>query len=235
MQDLEPALSRAGLHPKIYGGDLGWGPNTDYASASAIGRAGSDLAGLAWHCYYGSPGVMGRFHNADPRLDEIVDECSPGLISPTPMSEIVISSVREWASTVSLWNLALDPTGGPAELPNHGCEGCVGLAMIDPATGAVSLNRAYYQLGQASAFVVPGAQRISAPHFVSYVYPHAGVNVVTPGLDDVAFRNPDGSLALLAYNNADGADPVRRSLDGRASLRYELPAGATVTLVWNRP
>ena len=234
VQDLKPALGRAGLRTKIYAGDLGWGPNTDYVSSSAFGRAGSDLAGLAWHCYYGSPGSMGEFHRLAPRLDEIVDECSPGLISPTPMSEIVISSLREWASTVSLWNLALDPTGGPAELPNHGCEGCVGLAVIDPQTGAVSLNRAYYQLGQASAFVLPGAQRISAGHFVSYVYPRSGVNVVTPGLDDVAFRNSDGSIALVAYNNGKGPIQFGVRWRGRA-FSYELPAMATVTFVWNRP
>ncbi|HZE07050.1 MAG TPA: hypothetical protein VE127_17610, partial [Solirubrobacteraceae bacterium] len=179
--DLMPALRRAGRHPRIYGGDLGWGPTTAYAQASLDRPGARSLAGLAWHCYYGSPAVMSRFHRLAPRLEQIVDECSPG-ISPTPISEIVISSLRNWASTVMLWNLALDPTGGPAELPNHGCKGCRGLATIDPATGRVSLNLSYYELGQASAFVAPGARRIAAPHFVRYAYPRSGVNVVTPGL-----------------------------------------------------
>src|SRR5262249_31977673 len=153
---LRPALAKAKLNPKIYGGDLGWGPTTDYDRATVRPTAKRVLAGLGWHCYFGSPGVMGPFHRTGPTLDQIVDECSPGL-TPTPISEIVISSLRSWASAVALWNLALDPTGGPAQLPNHGCKGCRGMATINPKTGTVALNRSYYELGQASAFVSPGA------------------------------------------------------------------------------
>ena len=64
-------------------------------------------------------------------------------------------------------------------------------------------------------------------------HPHAGVNVVTPGLDDVAFRNPDGSLVLVAYDNA--SVPVRFAVRWRGrALVYGLTPGAMVTLVWNR-
>ena len=91
---------------------------------------------------------MSEFRQADPNLDEIVDECSPGGPSPTPTSEVVISSLRDWASTVSLWNAVLDPTGGPVEAPNHGCPGCIGLATVSPGSGSVSFTPAFYQLGQ---------------------------------------------------------------------------------------
>jgi glucosylceramidase len=233
--DLEPALAAAGLHPKVYGGDLGWGPNTRaYMRTDVLGPASRALTGISWHCYFGAPGVMDALRQAAPRLEQIVDECSPGLITPTPTSEIVIASLRNWASTVALWNLALDPHGGPVQVPNHGCPGCVGLARIDERSGAVAETRAYYQLGQASAFIAPGAQRIASTHFVSYVYPRAGVNVVTPGLDDVAVRNPDGSIVLVAYDNAPSA--VHFAVRWRArELSYALQPGAMVTLVWNRP
>jgi glucosylceramidase len=234
VRDLGPALSRAGLHPKVYGSDLGWGPTTTaFATTAVFGRAGTTLNGIAWHCYFGNPGVMSVFRQAAPRLDQIVDECSPGGITPTPTSEIVIASMRDWASTVALWNLALDPRGGPVQVPNTGCPGCVGLATIDEATGSVVLRRSYYQLGQASAFVSPGAQRIKSGHFVSYVYPRSGVNVVTPGLDDVAFKNPDGSIVLVAYNNSSAPVPFAVAWSGR-SFSYALPAQATVTFVWKR-
>jgi len=233
-QDLEPALNAAGLHTRIYGGDLGWGPHSNgYMSTDMSGAAGTALSGLSWHCYYGAPGVMSQFRQADPRLDEIVDECSPGLITPTPTPEIVIASLRDWASTVALWNLALDPDGGPVQPPNHGCPGCEGLAQINERTGSVSLTPAYYQLGQASAFVARGAQRIASNHFVAYVYPRPGVNVVTPGLDDVAFRNPDGSVVLVAYDNA--TSPVHFAVRWRGrALSYALAPGEMVTLMWNR-
>jgi glucosylceramidase len=233
-QDLRPALASVRLHPKIYGGDLGWGPNsTGYMDSSVFGKAGGALAGLSWHCYFGAPGVMSELRHQEPRLDQIVDECSPGGITPTPIPEIVIASMREWASTVALWNLALDKSGGPVQQPNHGCPGCAGLATIDPHAGTVSLTGSYYELGQASAFVDPGARRVASTHFVSYTYPGRGVNVVTPGLDDVAFRNPDGSLVLLAYDNSP--TPARFAVVWRGrALSYTLARGAMVTLVWNR-
>jgi glucosylceramidase len=232
--ELAPALAAAGLHPKLYGGDLGWGPNHGaYMSTDISGAAGSALSGIAWHCYFGAPGVMSALRQSAPRLDEIVDECSPGRITPTPTPEIVIGSLRSWASTVALWNLALDPDGGPVQPPNHGCPGCIGLARVDERSGAVSLTPAYYQLGQASTFIARGARRIAATHFVSYVYPRPGVNVVTPGLDDVAVRNPDGSIVLIAYDNARVAVRFAVRWRGR-ELHYALQPGATATFVWNR-
>lgn len=234
LEDLEPSLAAARLAPQLYGGDLGWGPDSNaFMSGSIFGTAGRFLSGISWHCYYGAPGVMNAFRQAAPRLVQIVDECSPGGTSPTPTSENVIASLRDWASTVALWNVALDPTGGPVQIPNHGCPGCVGLATIDARHGTYGFTRSYYQLGQASAFIAPGAQRIASPHFVSYVYPHKGVNVVTPGLDDVAVRNPDGSIALIAYDNA--TVPIRFAIAWRGrALAYELTPGAMATFVWNR-
>ena len=231
---LKPALARANLSPKLYAGDLGWGPDSNPAVTTAIfGATIHSVTGISWHCYYGTPGVMNEFRQAAPRLDEIVDECSPGGITPTPTPEIAISSMRDWASTVALWNLALDPKGGPVQAPNQGCPGCVGLATIDERSGGVWLTRSYYQLGQVSAFVSPGAQRIASNHFVSYVYPHRGLNVVSTGLDDVAFRNPDGSLVLVAYNNARKPIPFAVSWRHK-TFNYDLPAEGTVTFVWRR-
>ncbi len=231
-QDLVPALSMARLHPKLYGGDWGWGTALRRDEAALTGTAANQLAGVAWHCYFGSPDVMNAIHSQRPQLDQIVDECSPG-ISAIPISEVVISSLRDWASTVALWNLALDPTGGPVQAPNHGCPGCSGLVTINEKSGAVTFNRAYYQLGQASAFVQPGAQRIESGHFVSYTYRKPGVNFVSAGLDDVAFANPDGTRALIAYNN--GKQATLFAVDWHGSyFEYTLPAAATVTFEWDR-
>jgi glucosylceramidase len=232
--DLRPALLKAGLHPEVYGDDFGWSPHGEaYAGAIASSRAASALTGISWHCYFGSPYVINTVRRLAPRLDQIVDECSPG-ITPIPTSEVVIATLRNWASTVALWNVALDPQGGPVQAPNTGCRSCAGLVTIDERTGAVSANLNYFQLGQASAFVQPGAQRIASGHFVSYVYRRPGVNFVTPGLDDVALRNPDRSVVLVAYNNS--AAPVSFAVQWhRLWLRYTLPAAATVTFVWDRP
>jgi glucosylceramidase len=57
--------------------------------------------------------------------------------------------------------------------------------------------------------------------------------VVSPGLDDVALRNPNGSLVLIAYDGS--AAPIRFGVAWRGrAFSYTLAAGATVTFVWNR-
>jgi glucosylceramidase len=231
-RDLEPALARAGAHPQIDGGDLGWNPNS--APYMRTVTASRTLGGLAWHCYYGLPTVMAAFHAAYPRLTQTVDECSPGGPSPTPTAEVLISSLREWAAVVMLWNLALDPNGGPVQPPNHGCPRCVGLATVDEHAGTATLSRSAYQLGQVSAFVQPGAQRIASNTFVSYDDPHAYASYVTPGLDDVALRNPDGSIVLIAYNS--GAASATFAVRWRArAFTATLAPGAMTTFVWNQP
>jgi glucosylceramidase len=176
---------------------------------------------------------MTALHSQAPRLDAIVDECSPG-ISAIPTSEVVIGSLRNWASTVALWNLALDPNGGPVQAPNTGCPRCYGLATIYPQSGVYRLALPYFQLGQASRFVQPGARRVSSNTFVTYDYTRPGVNFVSAGLDDVALVNPDGSRVLLAYDNAQ--EPVRFAVGWHGVyFSYTLAAGAMATFVWDRP
>jgi O-glycosyl hydrolase len=228
---LVPALRQAGLHPKIYGHDYGWSAQSAaYADAIATGPAAGGLSGIAWHCYFGGPGVMNALHRLAPRLDEIVDECSPGLI-PFSVSELVILAMRNWSSLVALWNLALDPHGGPVQPPNHGCPSCSGMVTVDPRSHTVRFTQAFFQLAQASEFVEPGAQRIKSNTFVTYSYPGPGVNVASPGLDDVALVNPDASHVLIAYDNAARAITFAVKWRGRA-FTYTLAPGATATFVW---
>ncbi len=228
-QDLEPALARAQAHLKLYGEDYGWGTSL-LAEEAISGPARQALSGLAWHCYFGSPDVMASLHQQAPQYDEIVDECSPG-ISAIPTSEVVISSLRDWASTVALWNLALDPDGGPVQQPNTGCYGCYGLVTINEKPAPPVFTRAFYQLGQASRFVDPGAQRVASNNFVTYTYVKPRVNFIAAGLDDVAFVNPDGTRVLIAYNNA--SQPITFAVAWHdLSFTYTLPAGAMVTFDW---
>jgi len=230
-QYLQPALRAAHVQARIYGGDTAW-QNPSYPEALLSSPARSSIAGIAWHCYSGIPYVISRAHAAAPGLDHIVTECSPG-ISPYTVPEVVIGSMRNWATTVALWNLALDPAGGPVEPPDTGCHGCTGLVTINERTHTVGYNLAYYQLGQLGRFVHPGASRIDTNHFVSYYHLASGANGASSGLDDAAFVNPDGSRVLLAYNNSGAAITFAVTWDGR-SFTYTLPAGATVTFAWNR-
>lgn len=228
---LAPALRRAGLRTGIYGYDEGWDADkVRFAVRLARSRAAADLAGLASHCYFGAPTVMSTLHHDNPRLIQIVSECSPG-ITPYSTSELEIAATRNWASAVALWNLALDPSGGPVQSPNAGCPACTGVVTINPVSQTVTRTIDYYELGQLSKFVSPGAVRIATDHFVSYRYAPATGSIASPGLDDVAFRNPNGTDALLAYNGA--SVPVNFAVEAQGSYAtYGLAPNATATLIW---
>src|SRR5690348_10908258 len=226
-QYLEPALRAAHLDTKIYGLDRG--ALLYYARSLALGAARDDLAGIAWHCY-GGPSYMNVLHALAPTLDQIVSECSPGII-PYTAAEALISSFRNWASAAALWNLALDPAGGPVQRPNVGCPGCTGVVTISEQTHAVSYGLNYYQLGQIGKFVTPGAVRIASNALVSDFRTPAGAYGVTPGLDDVAFRNPDGTIVLVTYNNSGSWIRFAVTASGRW-FGVAIPPGAMTTFAW---
>jgi glucosylceramidase len=197
------------------------------------GPAAPSLAGMAWHCYFGVPTNMSLFHQVFPGADQIVDECSPE-IRPLYTAEFLIASLRNWASTVALWNLALDPQGGPVQLPNTGCSRCNGVITVNEHTHTARFDKKFFQLGQVSKFVAPGAFRIDSPSFVTYTATSRGFASASPGLDDVAFVNPDGSKVLVAHNNTPATAAFTVQTRGRY-FSYRLPGWAMATFVWDRP
>ena len=216
---LGPALANAKLQPKILAGDLSYGFNSYTDTVLSNGGASPYIAGTAWHCYQGDPSVMTQEHDAYPGKDVYDTECSTGSagIAPVNASEYIIRGSQNWAKASVLWNIALDPNSGP--VVGTGCTGCTGLVSIDESTGNITYLDNYYQLGQASKFVAPGAYHIASNTF------GAG------SVEDVAFKNPDGSKALLAYNSSSSSQTFK-VLWGNEAFTYTLPAGATATFTW---
>jgi O-glycosyl hydrolase len=218
-QDLAPALGAAGLHPTIFGDD-----DTELSDAQALlsGPAAPTLGGIAFHCYQGM-GQMTSLHDEYPSEPIVLSECSPGIIPYAP-AEVPIDATRNWASGVQLWNLALDTSGGPYGAA-MGCPGCTGVVTVNTQTHTPSFGLNYYEYGQTSKFVQPGAVRIYSTRLVS------DGDGVTPGVDDVAFVNPDGSKVLVAYNSR--ARAARLAVDWRGRyVNWTLPGKGTVTLIW---
>jgi glucosylceramidase len=230
--DLAPELRAAGLSTRIYGLDWSW----KYAPiAQALVRdrpVRRALAGIAWHCYVGNPSVMDALHRELSGGDQMETECSGGS-DPAPTAELLIASFRNWASAVLLWNLALDPAGGPVEPPDYGCPKCTGVVTINPRTHTIRYNLDYYQLGQFSRFVHPGAQRIASNTFVAdqVAKQHPRVSYVMPGLDDVAFQNPDQTDALLVHDNTSHTIRFAVRWEDRSFIAT-LPAEGTATFTW---
>jgi glucosylceramidase len=124
--------------------------------------------------------------------------------------------------------LALDPAGGPVQPTGRRCPGCRGLVIVDETTHRAHPGPTYYQLGQVSKFVAPGAVRIGANTFVTDETLPNGFYHPTVGLDAVAFVNPDGENVLVTYNSSRG--PIRFALSWhRHALLYRQPTGATTT------
>jgi glucosylceramidase len=222
---LAPALQAAGLTTSVYALDgSGLAGGEDMLS----GPARNSVAGLAWHCYAGLQ-QMSVLHALDPSASLIMDECSPGVVS-YPTTETVIASARNYAQAVELWNLALDPSGGPKQF-TLGCYACGGLVTVQESTGAAALNLNYYQLGQVSKFVQRGAVRIASDRWVSDFSNPNDIYGVTQGLDNVAFLNPDGSKVLVAYDNATRPVRFQVAWQGRAFV-YVLAPRTTATFTW---
>ncbi len=173
-QNLAPALAAAHLSPKVYGSDTSW-QLENYADSLAASPARSSLGRDRLALLRRDPdGDEQPARARRPSLDQIVTECAPNL-GHYAVPEIAIGAMRNWASEVTLWNIATDPAGGPVEAPNSGCHGCRGLVTINESTHRVTFNPDYYELGQIGAFLQSGAWRISSNNFVSLPPPAVGV------------------------------------------------------------
>ncbi|HTZ44430.1 MAG TPA: glycoside hydrolase family 30 beta sandwich domain-containing protein [Jatrophihabitans sp.] len=223
-QFVRPALDAAGLR------GIGlWALDDDYDRVADADRIVHDagvrqaIAGVAFHCYRGSISAMADFHRRNPGLPLAISECTGGDWSPNfganlryDVQSLLIDGIRAGASWVTKWNVALDPHGGPT---NGGCTDCRGVVTIDPVSHQVTYNEAYFALGHLGRFVTPGA-------YVLSVSGDSG-----SGVQAVAFGNPDGSHALLAFNAGAAGNSFTVTDSGR-TFRASLPAGAVATFTW---
>jgi glucosylceramidase len=245
IQALGPKLKAASPETRILGYDHNWtthpgdvastppgeDPETDYPYQLLDSSAAKWIAGTAYHCYSGDPSAQTALHDAYPEKGIWFTECS-GSHGPTDTPEqifrgtltwhartLAIGTTRNWAKSVVNWNIALDSTGGP-----HlgGCGTCTGLLTLQ-SDGTVSRDAEYFTIGHLAKFVRPGAVRIASTSF--------GTTGWNGQIMDVAFRNPDGSTALVVHNEND--DPRTFAVAvGDQSFEYTLPGGALATFTW---
>lgn len=217
---LGPALERAGLGTKILTYDHNWDVPSYPETIFSDPQAAALTLGTAWHCYGGAVKAQTAVHNSFPEKEAHLTECSGGEwqgAGETAFAAtlgLMINSPREWSRSVVLWNMVLDEANGPT---NSGCVTCRGVMTVSRQNGSYWKTVDYYALGHISKFVRRGAVRIgSSP---------------TPGVDHVAFSNPDGSKVLLTHNTGDTPTTFRVVWGARA-FTYTLPAGAAATFVW---
>ncbi|WP_460622168.1 RICIN domain-containing protein [Hymenobacter tenuis] len=219
--NIGPAFRNAGINTKLIVYDHNW-DRPDYPlDVFADPAAAQYAAGSAFHGYSDIQGIpnMSTVHNAYPNKDIWFTEAT-GSVNGNFADDLrwhvgnfIIGNTRNWAKSVLIWNLALNPNNGPT---NGGCLDCRGVVTIN--NGNVTRNPEYYALGHASKFVDPGAVRIDS-------------NFPT-GLSNVAFRNPDGSKVLIVLNTSNSQSTFKVVWNNQA-FTYTLPAGAVATYKWS--
>ncbi|MFE9424070.1 ricin-type beta-trefoil lectin domain protein [Kitasatospora sp. NPDC006697] len=221
--DLLPALHAAGLSTKVLALDWNWDQYAGYAQPTvddAAIRNDPLFGGMAWHGYGGDVSEQTTVHNQYPGLDAFDTEHSGGTWIADQQREDMLNIIdytRNWGKSVVKWSLAVDQNMGPH---NGGCGTCTGLVTVhngDSRSGQVDYTVEYYDLGQLTKFVKPGAYRIDST-----------ANTAVP---NVAWLNPDGSKALVAYNDSGSSQNLRVNW-GSQSFSYQLPAHTTATFTW---
>ena len=220
---LPAALRAAGVSPHVWALDDNFDrwPEADALLSDPAVRA--VVTGVAFHCYSGDVSALRELRARHPGVPVAVSECSGGSWSPDFSRDLrfdahtlIVQGIRNGASWLVKWNLALDPAGGPT---NGGCPSCSGLVTVDPATGQVSRSATYDAWAHVGRFVRPHARVIGS---TTYGEHH---------LETVAFLNPDGSHALVAYNDAGTAAHFDVRWRGRA-FTYALAPGSLATFSW---
>jgi glucosylceramidase len=100
----------------------------------------------------------------------------------------------------------LDETGGP----NHVGNFCFAPIHADTKTGQLIFTNEYYYIGHFSKYIKPGAKRIISSASRS--------NLLT-----TAFKNPDGTIAVIVMNQSDKEVQYFLWINGSAAELISLP------------
>jgi len=214
-----PTFAASNITTKVLVYDHNWDqygyPQTVFGDATLL--ASSQVAGTAWHGYGGTPGVMLTLANQFPTKGNYQTEHSGGTwVGDQLRADFteIIHVMRCWGKAYVKWSMAQDQNYNPNL---GGCNTCIGLVTVNSSSGAVTYNTDFYTLGHFSKFVLPGATRIYS----------ANAN----GVVSAAFKNPDGSKALVAFNDTTGSKTFQVQW-GVKSFSYTLASYAGATFTW---
>jgi len=227
---LGPTLAKGGLGSKKL---IAWDHNRDllYQRASTVlddPEAAKYVWGIGYHWYETWTGSAMLFDN-ERRVHEAFPDKNL-LFTEGCQEKFDLAQVKDWAlgekyghsmigdfnaGTVGWtdWNVLLDETGGP----NHVGNFCFAPVIADTKAGQLIYTNAYYYIGHFSKFIRPGARRVAAT---------ANRDL----LQTTAFRNPDGSLAVVVMNQTDKPVDFQLWIRGQAA-KTTAAAHSIATLV----
>jgi glucosylceramidase len=217
---LGPALKKNDLPTKI------WVLDHNY---NLWGRAVAELDdadvhkycnGVAFHGYVGSPEQMSKFHEVYPDAHIHWTEGGPDITAPDYATDwanwgkTFTEIMRNWAESITGWNLALDEKGQP----NIGPFPCGGMVTIHSQTKEITHSGQYWAFAHFSRHVRRGARRFES----------AGN---AQGIDHIAFENPDGQKILVLTNSGEAKTIHVKQANQTAEIA--LASDSLSTLIWS--
>jgi len=205
-----PLLRDRGI--ELWAVDHNWADRPRYDEVLAGAPGAFDAA--AFHCYAGGPDQM-----AGVAVPPIVTECT-GTTSPWSETfawdarHLVADSISAGSTGLLMWNLAVDPHGGPRDVTSAaGCRSCRGLLTVDG--NDVEAGPEFYVLAHLARAADPGARVIGSS--------------ATTGIPAAAFDNPDGTVGVIAFNGSGKDRVVGFEIPGR-TLRSHMRADELLTV-----
>jgi glucosylceramidase len=125
----------------------------------------------------------------------------------------IIGCLNNWVDGWIDWNMVLDKQGGPNWFENW----CVAPVLVDIETDEVYYTPIYYTMAHFSKFIRPGAVII-------------GLEIDDKTLQATAAQNPDGTIAIVVFNEDNRAKTFTIELSG-SSKSISIEPQAIQTLI----
>lgn len=126
----------------------------------------------------------------------------------------IIGCLNNWVDGWIDWNMVLDKQGGPNWFENW----CVAPVLVDVDSDEVYYTPIYYTMAHFSKFIRPGAVRI-------------GLEISDKDLQATAAQNPDGSIAVVVFNEGTTPKNFELTLNGKSqTINIEAQAIQTINL-----
>ena len=218
--NLGPSFKNAGLLTKIITYDHNCDVPGYPISVLTDAVANPFIDGSAFHLYAGDISALSTVHDAFPSKNIYFTEqytSSTGDFGSDlkwHVKNVIIGSMRNWSKNSLEWNLANDPNFSPHT--NGGCTVCKGAITIN-SSESYTKNVAYYIIAHASKFVPPNSIRIATSQ--------------SGTLNNVAFKTPDGKLALIVENDGANVQAFNIKLNGKWATTI-LEGGSVATYIF---
>ena len=228
-----PTFEKNGITTPLWAWDFSYFEND---AKNYVYKQYGNINGIAFHDYAGSPTLIQDMYNM---FDLPIHLTETGGVSGNTHKEAwntnfvyvtknVIRAFDYGASSYIRWNLILDEMGGPSDsrnphLKKKANEVGYGVIGYNSKNNTLHYGPEYYLLMHFSKYVKEGAVAIESSNLTD----------ISDGfLDNVTFRNKDGSVVTVLCNQALKPKVVK-FVYGEQVLEYKIAGEAVATIVWN--